>query len=298
MGERRAVLIVLLILCGIMVIFPNNATVRAITNPIPFYLLEMPEEYIDYVICWVNGTLWAKMDGTYPIYVFNIDHQDQVPLNNSTGFTFSGDTLPMVYPTPPGTTNISLKMDEKELQWSNYTQIYPHSTHYTALGNWTMISSTIDPILDYFTLKIHYEHPIMRQNGSFTFLYDLNISPYLSPWGNKSTAYFKIRFETDITDPQATTISTDGTMKSVEYKITKEDTTETVSLQVVSEYSKPLLGDLLISFTESKELEQTNSSFLGSSLRTEYGTALVVVILIALVAMNGYLFLKRNAQDE
>jgi len=270
----------------------------AAANPIPVYSLKMPEEYINYTISRVNGSLWAKVDGTYPLHKFGIECQDQALSINNTWFTFTGDTLPMVYPTPPGTTNISVKMDETELEWSNYTQTVPDATHYTAIGDWPMISCTIYPVLDQFILKIHYEHPIMLMNGSCTFLYDLNISPYLSPWSNKSTAHFNIRFETDYTGLQANTIATDGTLNPVEYTVTKETTAETVSLQVVSEYSEPLPGDLLISFNEGNESEQTNSGFLGSSLRTEHGYALVAVIVIAIVAMAGYLSLKHKKRED
>jgi hypothetical protein len=270
----------------------------AAANPIPVYSLKMPEEYINYTISRVNGSLWAKVDGTYPLTKFGIECQNQALSINNTWFTFTGDTLPMVYPTPPGTTNISVKMEETELDWSNYTQSVPDAVHYTAIGDWPMISCTIYPVLDQFMLKIHYEHPIMLINGSYTFLYDLNISPYLSPWSNKSTAHFNIRFETGYTDFQANTIATDGTLNPVDYTITKETTAETASLQVVSEYSEPLPGDLLISFNEGKESEQTNSGFLGSSLRTEHGYALVAVIVIAVVTMFGYLLMKHKKRGD
>jgi len=267
----------------------------AAANPTSAYSLEMPEEYIDYTISWINGSLWAKVDGTYPLHKFGIKCQDQSGGVDNTWFTFTGDVLPMVYPTPPGTINISVKVDEIELEWSNYTQTFPDETHYTAIGNWTMTNCTIHPILDQFTLKIHYEHPILLINGSYTFLYDLNISPYLSPWSNKSTAHFNIRFEIDITDLQAHTIATDGTLNPVEYTITRETEAETLSLQVVSEYSQPLPGDLLISFHEGKESEQPNSGFLSS---TEQRYAIVAVIVIAVVAIVGYLSLKHKKRGD
>ncbi|UCC57921.1 MAG: hypothetical protein JSW14_06050 [Candidatus Bathyarchaeum sp.] len=257
---------------------------------LPVYSLMMPEEYLNYTISCVNGSLWAKVDGTYPLTKFEIEGQDQAPWTN-TEFTFTGDTLPLYYPTPPGTTNISLEMDETELTWSNYTQIDPAATHYTALGYWPMISTIINPVLDHFTLKIHYEHPIELVDGSYTFLYDLNISPYLWPWSNKSTAYFNMKFETDYTDLQVNTIAIDGTLNPVDYTSTREDETEAVTLQLVSEYSKPLLGDLLISFTQG-ELEQTKSDFSGSGLPAEY--AIVAMILVATVIMAGYFSLKHR----
>ena len=264
-------------------------------NPTSVYSLEMPEEYINYTISRVNGSLWAKVDGTYPLTKLGIECEGQTLSANNTWFKFTGDTLPMAYPTPPGTINISVKMDETELEWSNYTQIFPDETHYTAIGDWTMINCTIQPVLDQFTLKIHYEHPILLINGSYTFLYDLNISPYLSPWSNKTTAHFNIRFETDYTGLQAYTIATDGTLNQVDYMVTKDNEAETVSLQVVSEYSQPLPGDLLISFHEGNESEQPNSGFLSS---TEQRYALVAVIAIAVVAIVGYLSLKHKKRGD
>jgi hypothetical protein len=285
-------------MCLLLAIAGSQFVRFAAANPIPVYSLTMPEESINYTICRVNGSLWAKVDGTYPLTKFGIECQDQSSGIDNPWFTFTGDTLPMVYPTPPGTINISVKIDETELEWSNYTQSVPDALHYTAIGDWPMISCTIYPVLDQFMLKIHYEHPIMLINGSYTFLYDLNISPYLSPWSNKSTAHFNIRFKTGYTDFQANTIAIDGTLRQVDYTVIKEGTAETVSLQVVSEYSEPLPGDLLISFNEGKESEQTNSGFLGSSLQTEYGYALVAVIVIAIVAMVGYLFLKHKKRGD
>ena len=264
----------------------------AAANPLPVYSLKMPEEYINYTISQVNGSLWAKVDGTYPLTKFGIECQDQSLWVNNTGYTFTGDALPMVYPTPPSTTNISIEVNETELDWNNYTQIYSYALHHTALGDWSMISCTIHPVLDHFVLKIHYEHPLVQVNGSYTFLYDLNISPYLSPWSNKSTAYFNIRFEIDYTDLQANTVAINGTLNPVNYTITKEDTAETVTLQIVSEYSKPLLGDLIISFTEDKASESTNPDFLGSSLPKEVGYTLVAVT-VAVAAIAGYLVTKR-----
>jgi hypothetical protein len=195
-------------------------------------LITMPEEYINYTITTINGSLWAKIDGTYPLHVI--------------GWS---EPLLLVYPTPPGTTNISLKMDETELSWNNFTEIYPEAVHFTALGNWPMINCTIHPVPEYFTLKIHYEHPVMLINGSHTFLYDLNISPYLSEWSTKSTAYFTIRMETSYTSLHVNAIATDETLTPINYTTTTDGTAKTVAFSIVSEYSKPLLGDILVTFT-------------------------------------------------
>jgi hypothetical protein len=216
-------------------------------------LIAMPEEYINYTITSVNGSLWAKIDGTYPLRIL---------LGPEQGYTL-GTTLPLVYPTPPGTTNITVKINETELSWDNYTKIYPEALHPTALGDWSMINCTIYPIPEYFTLKIHYEHPIMLINGSYTFLYDLNISPYLSLYSNQSTAYFNIRMETNYTSLHVKTVGTDEILNPVNYTITREKTAEIITFQIVSEYSNlPGDKDILITFTAFKTPEALEFSYL------------------------------------
>jgi hypothetical protein len=207
-------------------------------------ILAMPEEYINYTITRVNGTLWAKIDGTYPIYLLSESEGDSqcVP----------PDELPMVYPTPPDTTNIHVKMNETELDWSNYTEAYPNALHHTAIGDWSMIYCVIAPVSDYFMLKIHYEHPVQLINGSYLFLYDLNISPYLSSQSPSSTAYFTISIETDISNLQAYTTETDSVWNPINYTSSQEGATEMIAIQIYSEYSKPLLGDLAITFSDAE----------------------------------------------
>jgi hypothetical protein len=206
-------------------------------------ILAMPEEYINYTVTRVDGTLWAEIDGTYPIYLLSDSEGDSqcVP----------PDELPMVYPTPPNTTNIHVKLNETELDWSSY----PYGTHHTAIGDWSMIYCVISPVSDYFVLKIHYEHPVQVINGSYLFLYDLNIREYLSDWSPNSTAYFTIRMETAASDLQAFTTETDSVWNPIDYTTNQEGATEVVAIQIYSERSK-LLGDLVITFSGA-EIETT-----------------------------------------
>ena len=179
-------------------------------------VLAMPVEYVNYTITRVNGTLWAKIDGNYPIY----------PLKPSD-CAFNGE-LPMVYPMPPGTTNIHVTLGDRELSWINYTEAYPEASHHTAIGDWWMIYSVLSPVSDFFELKIHYEHPLEVVNGSYLFLYDLNISPYLSPQSNNSTAYFTIRMEANTTNLHAYTTGMSDVAaewKTISYTTTKESGT-------------------------------------------------------------------------
>jgi hypothetical protein len=206
-------------------------------------ILAMPEEYINYTVTRVNGTLWAKIDGTYPIYLLSESEGDSqcVP----------PDELPMVYPIPPNTTNIHVKLNETEFEWSSY----PYGTHHTAIGDWSMIYCVIKPVSDYFVLKIHYEHPVQVINGSYLFLYDLNIREYLSDWSPNSTAYFTIRMETTASNLQVFTTETDSVWNRIDYTTSQEGTAEVIAIQIYSERSK-LLGDLVITFSGA-EIETT-----------------------------------------
>lgn len=216
-----------------------SGSVYADTDDSSFPLLAMPIEYVNYTITDVNGTLWAKIDGIYPLTLLN---------QSNLVMPFS---LPMVYPTPPQTTNITIKLDDKVLDYTDYSQ-EPGFLHHTAIGDWTMIYSVLQLDSTSFVLKIHYEHPLQMVNGSYLFLYDLNISPYLSPASNNSTAYFTVRMEANTTNLQAYTAepdSPDSEWKPINYTVTKEGSTDIVSIVMHSEYSKPLLGDLVVEFS-------------------------------------------------
>jgi hypothetical protein len=235
-------------------------------------IMAMPEEYIHYTITHVNGTLWAQIDGTYPLQI--LAETDSASLCLPT-------ELPMVYPTPPGTTNIYVSVNHAELDWSNY----PYDTHHTAIGEWSMIYCVIKPVQETFLLKIHYEHPVQRVNGSYVFLYDLNISPYLSFQSPNSTAYFTICMDANVSNLQAYTTQTDSMWNPINYTKTQEGTTQLITLQMHSEYSKPLLGDLAIMFSDA-------------GAETTEVTSWVVVPLILIAALLVFIIYRRQRRHS
>jgi hypothetical protein len=242
----KKVIIAMLMLALLISVLMGSLFVKPATaNPegsIPN--LSMPVEYVNYTITSMNGTLWAKIDGYYPIY-----------LQKQTDCSFTGD-LPMVYPMPPQTTNIHVSLDGKEVSWSNYTQIYPEALHHTAIGDWWMIYSNLANISNYFELRIHYEHPLEMLNGSFLFLYDLNIDPYLTPQNNNSTAHFTIQMQTNFANLNAYTTETDAQWNPINYTSTKDGSTQIISIQMNSEYGKPLLGDLVVEFSPDQQIPE------------------------------------------
>jgi hypothetical protein len=231
--------------------------------------LSMPVEYVNYTISRIKGTLWAKIDGNYPIYILS-----------QSGCEASGE-LPMVYPMPPQTNNIHVWLGDQELGWSNYTQLNPGALHHTAIGDWWMITSVLSNVSGFFVLEIHYEHPLEVVNGSCLFLYDLNISPYLSPRSTNSTAYFTIRMEANASNLRVFTTETDVKWNPISYSTTKEGSTQIVQIQMHSEYSQPLLGDLVVVFSESEQVEEFNQWIIP------------VVVDVALIVL--LLYVKRKS---
>jgi len=206
-------------------------------------VLAMPVEYVNYTITSINGTLWAKIDGTYPIHL----------LTASDGDSCVPDGLPMVYPTPPGTENFQA--------WVNGTEVacgdYPYGTHHTAIGDWTMVYCEISPVSEYFLLTIHYEHPVEMVNGSSLFLYDLNIRDYLTEQSKTSIAYFTIRFETAVSDVHAYTTFTDTVWNPKNFTSNTACGVETVSIEMRSVMNESLAGDLVVMFNdESAQVQE------------------------------------------
>jgi hypothetical protein len=247
----------------------------------------MPIEYVNYTVIRENGTLWAKIDGTYPLHVV-FEPADTSNLDNAS-FYVTSDELPLVYPTPPGTTNIHVKKDETELDWSNFTQIYPSALHHTAIGDWSMINCTITPIPDDFVLKIHYEHPLEAINGTYLFLYDLNISPYLSPANPNSTAIFTIHTPTDYPIAQAYTTGLDSAWKTKNYTIAQEGSTEIVTIEMFSEYAKPLAGDIVVTLSD-----------LTAQTTTQLSPWIIIPLfmIVALIALIVYRKRYRRKQSS
>jgi hypothetical protein len=239
-----------------------------------FPQLSMPTEHVNYTVTEANGALWAKIDGEYPIQ-----------LSQEAAF------LPLLYPMPPNTTNIRLSQDDRVLRWSNYTQTSPHELHKTAIGDWWTINTILENVSGSFVLKIHYEHPIERLNGSSIFLYDLNIADYLSEANPASTAYFAIRFESNVTDLHAYTAPPDSTTsqwQSKDFTTTKKGSNTIMAVELRSQYGSALPGDLAVVFSNAAATRN------GLQQNTD-APAWVIPVVIDIVLVSVLVYLKRKA---
>jgi parallel beta-helix repeat protein len=220
--------------------------------------LAMPYEILNYTITNINGTIWAKIHGTYPMHLTS-EIQEQS----------------LFYPIPPNTTNIQIKLDGEELSFSDYSKIDSTALHYTDIGNWQMIHCVANPSSKDFLLEIYYEHPVETINGTYTFLYDLNILPYLSPTSINSVANFNIKLEGDLPSLQVFTTGFTGKWTSVEYNSTTNEGTTIATFDIVSEYGKPLLGDIVFVLSDTIIPELTTWTIMLTLAAT---TVCIIVI--------------------
>ncbi len=230
-------------------------------------ILAMPEEYINYTLTYSNGALWAKIDGVYPM------HLSQSGINS----------LPMVYPIPPNTTNIHIYLQGTEVTWTNYSTVDPIARHQTAIGNWSMIYAQLGDVPSDFLLEIHYEHPVQIINGSYTFLYDLNISPYLSETSATSTAHFKVTMPQNYSDISVFRTGLNNTdWNAMNYTISNNSSPMSISFDVISEYNKPLLGDIAF--------------VLGKTI-PEFSTWVLLSLIVSLTIIAVIFAKKRNQRN-
>lgn len=233
--------------------------------------IAMPIEYINYTVSQVNGSFWASVEGVYPMQVTQ---------------AMVGQELQMVYPTPPGTIDVSLELDGQAIALSNLTKVEPYMVHYTYLGDWSMVLFSFKPPSSNFTLTIHYQHPITELNGSYAFLYDLNIGTYLSNSSSQSVAHFSVTFPSNCRDTNVYSVPGDrspirnNAITPISFAQNAGNGFESMVFEVVSGYGLPLPGDQLVTFKATP------------SQVPEY-PAWVAILLALMVALTIKVFRRR-----
>jgi hypothetical protein len=229
-----------------------------VNNPV----LSMPQEYLTYTIRERNGVPWATIDGTYPIYCSNAENVSSIS---------------MVYPVPPATTNITVTINSTNLGWSNFTEQFPNSLHHTVLGDWAIIYIEFN-ISDFFTLSIHYEHPIILNNGSYQFLYDLNIESYLSSYCPNSTAFFTLKTEKTLPNFRIFTVSNDTAREEKNYASQSNGSQQIVTFEVTSDFNETLPGDVLFTFSNGETIQDSTQAEI--ILSVALATILAAILLV------------------
>jgi parallel beta-helix repeat protein len=241
-------------------ILPENQTAGS--------AISMPQEYVNYTLTEVDGVLYAEIDGVYPMHLYSATEEGML----------------MVYPIPPDTVNIHVWVDGNEVVWGNYSEVEPDAVHYTDIGVWQMIYCQIQPASNDFLLQIHYEHPVQTINGSYTFLYDLNIAPYLSPSNTKSTIHLNIQLPTALPPLNVYLTGYMGNWTAQSYTQTLNGASETVTYSLTSQYEQPLHGDIAF--------------VLSNSQVPELPTVAVVLVISAASALATVLYKRKGIQNS
>ncbi|MCW4029069.1 MAG: hypothetical protein NWE92_05420 [Candidatus Bathyarchaeota archaeon] len=253
--------------------FFGSTSANPSSTTLPF---SMPLEHVNYTITTIDGALWAKIDGEYPISI-----------HTSPDCTFDG-TMPMVYPMPPNTTNIHVYLDGAEVDWSNYTKAFPSELHKTAIGDWWMIYVPLT-LPETFTLTIHYEHPLEVVNSTrYLFLYDLNIITYLSPEHPESSCVYTVRLEGNFSDLAVYTAKPDSVpsqWQPLNYTTTQDGDIQVVTIIQHSTYEEAvgagLPGDMVVEFS-------------AASAVPEFPVWILLVMLFVSLALGVGMFIWRR----
>ncbi|MCW4019402.1 MAG: right-handed parallel beta-helix repeat-containing protein [Candidatus Bathyarchaeota archaeon] len=213
--------------------------------------VEMPNQYINYTITDVNETFWAKVD------VARFMHK-----NLSGGLSVGG----ISYPIPPDTINISLRLNDAEIPYSQSASTaaktgwyYPKSSqtlHQTAVGKWSTIAYSIVEVPDNLILEFHYEHPIETINGSYVFLYDFEADytlATLSLSSPNSTAHFTVRLPADCSDLNVSAVNDAGQFTPQNYTLQSDPSGKTVTFDVLSEFGKPSIAGVAFVFSTEND---------------------------------------------
>jgi hypothetical protein len=220
-------------------------------------IVSVPEIQINAEIARTNGTLWAKVDATYsmntihsfgdtfqaPNYGFGL-YVDPSPY---VTFTVAYDRLDAQYPVPLGATNISIKINDSELDWAPTNR-----TFHLFNANLPELHWKITPVPSNFLIAAHCEQSAPTTVSAYSYLgknaylfplgarYGLQeVISYAYneyPWfGDSSVAKIGIQLEPTFNNIHAYSIDGFGKLKPLNYTISTGNSAEKIELTVSGE---------------------------------------------------------------
>jgi len=138
-------------------------------NPIPAQAIIMTKEYINAVIYPVGGEYWAFVFCRYPF--------------KNMGYS----EVAMKFPVPPGSTDISVYVEDIPVYWS-----WSGEKYFTEIGEYEMISWTVENPPEEFEVKVVYRHRLAAAAGRHVFLYALGTGKYAEYYSKQVTAHIRL----------------------------------------------------------------------------------------------------------
>jgi hypothetical protein len=235
MSKNNAnLLVIFLLLTLYMVTFGDLQTVNT-AKAYPTYgippKVNVPETNINATIFRVDEALWVKIDAEYKMHTVYALGDSYIAENTGMGLIadpspyvtviVTQDTLEAHYPIPFNTTHISVWLNGEEVE----SQIDSRGYFHIFDTNLQEINWTVSPVPRDFVVAIHYELPISKTSPTYTYLGDYaftlplfgrygcsNISYPLYSWYGYSPNKYSIQIESDLTELQAYSIDTRGTL--------------------------------------------------------------------------------------
>ncbi len=215
------------------------------------------------------------------------------------------DNLDAYYPIPPNATNVSFKINNDNLNW---TQKHIHNYHLfdTYL---TEVTWRINKVLDSFQITAHYEVPLEKTPEIYSYLgeYALIIplgaqfglkeaaSNYNSyHWFDNSSADFSIQTDESFGDIVAYSIDGLGTLEQLDSTLTGQDKTSqtdfTVSVPDLSNSAtKSIHGAVVILNNQKQDVTEQNTQTVPLIAAATIAIILVIVITVLI-------YLKKRRQ--
>ena len=228
---------------------------RARSNPIPINtnLLWLQSENMTIEVSPNNNGYAAEVRGVYPFQLSGIAENATVleELREE-----ARSEMTMMFPVPPNSENISVKIFDENISWEWADNEYP-----TELGNFPMIKwifripENMITTTNYgggwvvssnFTLVVEYAHSIPLENGGYTLLYALGTGMYLGAynyWKGQASAYIDTKFPEEVKIVEAKLTTFDNHYPP-EFNIDEENNRVTMTKLLIGN-----TGDYVVEFT-------------------------------------------------
>lgn len=195
-----------------------------------------------------NNQLWANVDVEYntsTIHAFGdsylLPKEFATPTDPSPyiKFTVVTDKLDADYPIPLDATNISVKVNNQDVQW----QMKDRSIYHLYGSDMPRIGWTIQPVQHGFTINVHYEHPLLKTSDEEYALiiplgqrYSSTGAPAypLYDWFGQGNpvASINIRTEQVISQIKAYSINNTGTLSPISYSNSMYGTVNQATMEI------------------------------------------------------------------
>ncbi len=210
------------------------------------------------------------------------------------------DKLDAYYPIPPNATNVSFKINNDNLNWTQ-NRIHNYHLFDTYL---TEVTWRINQVPDSFQITAHYEVPLEKTPEIYSYLgeYALiiplgaqfglkeaasNFNSYL--WFDNSSADFSIQTDESFGDIVAYSINGLGTLEQLDSTLTRQDKTSqtdfTVSVADLSNSTtKSIHGAVIILNNQQQDITEQNTQTVP--LIAAATIALILVVITVLIYLK------------